>query len=177
MVLIIGFLEIAAWFIVFALLCVFGIILIVKGTKRVKNGKFPAPAGSQKQKFPPVLYIVAGIILIAISIMILFAILDCFLGNDISSGSHFYYFLDKSLELFMAGFKIICVFSAVCPLLIAVFFWVEGIRMARKLKSIDDVDTYNKKLKLSFLLIFLGVLGIGVSILSLRALIQIIFRI
>lgn len=152
MVLIIGFLVIAAWFIVFALLCVFGIILIVKGTKRVKNGEFPAPAGSQKRKFPPVVYIAAGIVLIVISLVILFAILDCFRGNG-------YDFLNKSLELLQKGFRLIGVFSAVCPLLVAMFFLVEGIRMARKPKTINDAGTYDNKRIEAAVLIISGALG------------------
>ena len=70
------------------------------------------------------------------------------------------------IELILIGIKLICGFYAICPCVVTLWLWVKGIRTARKLKSIDDVDTYNKKLKLSFLLIFLGVVGIGVSIFS-----------
>ena len=171
MVLLLVLVTLAAWFSGFVLFCGFGIAMIITGKKITKKENSSAVSEIQKPKCSSVFCIIIGAIMIAVSLIILIALLDCIRGMTASKG---YDFLDKSLELFLTGIKLILIFLAVCPLAATVLFWVKGIRTAIKLKSIENVDTYNKKLKLSFLFIILGAAGIGVSIILLRMLIKVL---
>ena len=160
LVFILGLCGVAIWFLAFLLFCVSGIVLIITGIftgiKKSKNGNSSAVSKSKKQRVPPVLYIIYGVILTAVSFVILPPIFDCFRGNG-------YDFLNKSLELLMKSFVLIGILFAVCFLAISVLLLVKGIQTARELKSIND-DTRGKKSKLSVLLILLGAAGIFLCI-------------
>lgn len=168
LVFILGLCGVAFYFFIFLSICVFGIVLTVTGIKKVKNGKSSVVSKSKKRRVPPVLYIIIGVILIAVSFVILPPIFDCFRGNG-------YDFLNKSLDLFAKGCIIIGVLFVVCFFAVCVLLLVKGIQTARGLKSVND-DTRGKKSKLSVLLISLGASGIVVLLIALLMFISLFLR-
>lgn len=169
-----GFIAVA-WIGGAVLCCVFGIALTCTGIVMLVKRKKPLKSMTPKsQKVFCVLCIIIGVILFAFSLVILLPILDIFVENDALNG-----FLTV-FEKYAKGYDTesrftafwYAVFFPVCAFSATVWFWVKGIRTARELKSIDDVDTYNKKLKFSALLFFLGTAGIGVSIFAVWAFIN-----